>query len=107
DFRPLLRVFEFETIGATEAPEDLSSGLNAATVCQDGPFPWPPNTSVADRPALVKSALAALPAGSFGPFGSWASAFGTVHFCLDWPAPTGGVTYGNGTVPNVPVLAIR
>src|SRR5260221_3309757 len=34
DLRPLLRIFEFEGAGATEAPVDLSSSLNAATVCQ-------------------------------------------------------------------------
>ena len=105
DYRPLLRLFDIESAGAVYAPEDLSSALNAATVCRDGPFPWQQNTALADRPALVKAALAALPPGSFGPFGSWAGS-GTADFCLTWPAPSGGVTYGDGTVPNVPVLAI-
>jgi pimeloyl-ACP methyl ester carboxylesterase len=106
DYRPLLRIYEFESRGAAEAPEDLSSALNAATNCHDGPFPWQPNTPVADRPALYQAALAALPAGSFGPFGSWAASFGDAHFCLQWPSPAGGATYGDGTVPNVPVLAV-
>ena len=107
DTRPLLRVYQYETVGAAQAPEDLSSALNAATVCRDGPFPWKVDTPIADRPALLQAALAALPAGSSGPFGSWASAIGgTAHFCAQWPSPSGGVTYGDGTVPNIPVLAV-
>jgi pimeloyl-ACP methyl ester carboxylesterase len=106
DLRPLLRLYQLESVGAAEAPEDLSSALNAATDCHDGPFPWPPTAALADRQTAYQAAIAALPAGSFGPFGSWAAVFGTAHFCLQWPSPTGGVTYGNGTVPNVPVLAV-
>ncbi len=106
DLRPLLRIFEFDSAGAAEAPEDLSSALFAATSCHDGPFPWQANTPVADRPALVKSAIAALPAGSFGPFGSWAAKLGNAEFCLSWPSPSGGVTYGTGALPNVPMLAV-
>ena len=106
DLRPLLRIFEFDSVGAAEAPEDLSSALFAATSCHDGPFPWQANTPVGDRPALVQAAIAKLPAGSFGPFGSWAAKLGNAQFCLSWPTPSGGVTYGNGTLPNVPVLAV-
>ena len=107
DLRPLLRLRQLESAGATEAPEDLSSALNAATDCHDGPFPWQPSVPLADRQTAYESAIAALPAGSFGPFGSWAAVFGTAHFCLQWPSPTGGVTYGNGTVPDVPMLAVN
>ena len=106
DLRPLLRIFEFDSVGSAEAPEDLSSALFAATSCHDGPFPWSANTPVADRPALMQAAIAALPAGSFGPFGSWAARLGNAQFCLSWPSPSGGVTYGNGTLPNVPMLAV-
>ncbi len=106
DLRPLLRIFELDSAGSAEAPEDLSSALFAATTCHDGPFPWQADTPVADRPALLKAAIAALPAGSFGPFGSWAAKLGNAQFCLTWPTPAGSVTFGNGTVPNVPVLAV-
>jgi pimeloyl-ACP methyl ester carboxylesterase len=107
DMQPLLRLASLDQAGSLENPEDLSEALNAATVCHDGPFPWQPDTAVADRPAIIQSALTALPAGSYGPFGNWAPAiFGTAHFCAQWPSPAGGVTYGNGTVPNVPMLAV-
>jgi len=105
--QPLLRLATLDEAGSLENPEDLSEALNAATVCHDGPFPWQPTSAVADRPPVVQAALDALPTGSYGPFGSWAPAiFGTAHFCAQWPSPAGGVTYGNGTVPNVPMLAV-
>jgi hypothetical protein len=75
-------------------------------VCRDGPFPWQPDTPVADRPAILQAAINALPAGTFGPFGSWAYRFGNADFCLGWPSPSGGATLGAGPLPNVPVLAV-
>jgi pimeloyl-ACP methyl ester carboxylesterase len=107
DVQPLLRAYAIDSGSSSFAPEDLSSALYAATDCHDGPFPWQANTPVADRPTLVQAAIAAMPAGSFGPFGSWAAKLGNASFCLTWPSPSGGVTYGNGTLPNVPVLAVN
>jgi pimeloyl-ACP methyl ester carboxylesterase len=104
--QPLLRLARIHrTISQTPAVE-LSFGLYAATVCRDGPFPWQPETPVGERPALYNAAVAALPAGSFGPFGTWASRFGSADFCLDWPSPSGGAPLGAGPLPDVPVLAV-
>jgi hypothetical protein len=75
-------------------------------VCRDGPFPWSPETPIAQRPAIYQSAIAALPPGSLGPFGTWAARFGNADFCLKWPTPSGGAALGPGPLPNVPVLAI-
>ena len=107
DLRPLLRIFRLDRTGSIEAPEDLSSGLFAATTCRDGPFPWQPDTAIADRPALFKAAVDALPADSFGPFGRWAARLGNAHFCLRWPTPSGGAAFGPGPLPDVPVLAVN
>jgi len=106
NMKPLLRVFELDSQGSVVPDEDLSSGLYAATVCRDGPFPWQPDTPIADRPALLAAALGALPAGSLGPFGTWASQFGDAAFCLRWPVPAGGAALGPGPLPDVPVLAV-
>ena len=106
DLRPLLRAFALGNVASVEAPEDLSTGLFAATTCHDGPFPWQSNTAVADRPAVAQSALAALPPGSFGPFGTWATRLGNAQFCLQWPTPAGGAPLGAGPLPDVPVLAV-
>jgi len=104
--QPLLRLAQLHDVGSQESSIDLSFGLYAATVCRDGPFPWQPETPIADRSAILSAALAALPAGTLGPFGTWAASFGNADFCLDWPTPTGGATLGTGPLPNVPMLAV-
>ncbi len=75
-------------------------------MCDDGPFPWQPDTPLVERPALLESALASVPPGAYGELGSWASAIGGAPACVDWPvsslpAPTIPTAY-----PDIPVLAI-
>jgi len=103
---PMLRAYEVDSAASAESAIDLSSALYAATVCRDGAFPWPPDSAPADRPALLQAAVAALPAGTLGPFGAWAANFGNASFCLNWPGPSGGIVYGAGPLPNVPMLAL-
>jgi hypothetical protein len=104
--QPLLRLAALHDTSAAEEAVDLSTALYAATVCRDGPFPWAPETPVADRPAIEQAAVTGLPAGSLGPFGSWAARFGNADFCLGWPSPAGGAALAAGPLPNVPMLAI-
>jgi pimeloyl-ACP methyl ester carboxylesterase len=104
--RPLLRLFDLTLRTALYSAEDLSVGLNAATTCADGEFPWAPDTPVADRPAMLGAAIAALPAGALDPFGSWAARLGTAFYCELWPSPAGKAPLGAGPLPNVPVLAV-
>ncbi|MGZ4258283.1 MAG: alpha/beta hydrolase, partial [Gaiellaceae bacterium] len=103
---PLLRVYQLDSQTSAESAQSLSSALYAATDCHDGPFPWQPDTPIPDRPALAQAAIAALPPGSLGSFGPWAAEFGNVSFCLNWPSPAGGVVYGPGPYPDVPMLAV-
>jgi pimeloyl-ACP methyl ester carboxylesterase len=103
--QPLLRLFALDA-GMTQTPEQLSAGLYAATVCNDGPLPWPAETPVAGHRSLFSAAVSALPAGALGPFGTWSAQIGSAHFCLGWPAPTGTSALGSGPLPNVPVLAV-
>jgi pimeloyl-ACP methyl ester carboxylesterase len=105
--QPLLRIEELTTLGSSgQSADDVSSAVYAATVCHDGPFPWQPSTPVADRTSVLVGAIAALPAGTLGPFGSWAAALGTAPFCAGWPGPTSGAPLGAGPLPDVPVLAL-
>lgn len=106
NLRPLLRLHVFDLEGSRLSAPDLSYALFAATDCRDGPFPWPASSDPATRPALLQSAIAALPPGTFGPFGSWASDLGNAVLCDTWPAPAGGVDLASGPLPNVPVLAL-
>jgi pimeloyl-ACP methyl ester carboxylesterase len=104
--RALLRLVQLDRESSVIPAEDLSMGLLAATVCDDGPFPWTPETPVAQRQGLYDAAVAALPAGSTGPFGKWAAAIGSAAFCLLWPAQAARPGIGAGPLPNVPVLVL-
>jgi pimeloyl-ACP methyl ester carboxylesterase len=104
--QPLLRLARLHDLSTVSPAEDLSSALYAATVCRDGPFPWGPDTPIANRPAIYQAAVRALPPGTLGPFGPWAVRFGNADYCLKWPSPSGGATLGTGPLPDVPVLAI-
>jgi TAP-like protein len=104
--RPLLRLFDLDLRTSTLTAPELSFGLNVATTCADGKFPWSPNTPPADRAGVLASAVSALPAGSFGPFGNWTAKLGSAYYCDLWPSPSGNAPLGSGPYPNVPVLAL-
>jgi pimeloyl-ACP methyl ester carboxylesterase len=105
--QPLLRLAYLRDRGSVTPSIDLSGALYAATVCRDGPFPWSPDTPVAQRQAILNAAVAALPPGTFGPFGNWAYRLGNADSCVGWPSPSGGAALGTGPLPDVPVLAIN
>ena len=103
----LLRLHYLDIGGSSYTAEELSVGLNAATSCADGHFPWDPAAPLADRPAKLTAAISSLPAGALGPFGPWATALGTAAFCLKWPsAAVATPPLGAGPLPDVPVLAL-
>ncbi len=104
--KPLLRLYDLDTKASSTTALDLSAGLFAATVCRDGPFPWPSDSSPAVRAGLLAQALAAMPAGSFGPFGSYAAKLGNADLCVDWPTPTGNAALQSTPYPDVPMLAL-
>ncbi|HEX6662276.1 MAG TPA: alpha/beta fold hydrolase [Gaiellaceae bacterium] len=104
--RPLLRVYDLDLASSRLSSQDLSFGLNAATNCADGQFPWAPGTPPSQRRAAIDSAISALPSGSLGGFGNWAARIGTAFFCEQWPSPSGNTQLGPGPYPNVPMLAI-
>ena len=104
--RPLLRLYDLDLQSNELSAEDLSFGLNAATNCADGRFPWSPSTPPGSRRAAIDSAVANLPAGALGPFGNWAARLGTAFFCEQWPSPAGNTPLGPGPLPNVPMVAL-
>jgi pimeloyl-ACP methyl ester carboxylesterase len=104
---PLLRIVWLDLQSSSLAAQDLSFGLFLATNCDDGQFPWDPSTPVAQRKAIMDAARTALPAGATGPFGRWATDFGTAALCLLWPSPAGGDRLPNGPYPDVPVLLVN
>src|SRR3954447_13741342 len=103
----LLRLHYLDAGSETYSAESLSAGLNAATSCADGHFPWDATTPLNERAAKLAATIAALPAGSLGPFGTWAINLGTASFCLKWPTPAVPTPpLGAGPLPDVPVLAL-
>jgi pimeloyl-ACP methyl ester carboxylesterase len=87
-------------------PELYSPALNIATLCADGPVPWPSGTPVADRDTFLRAAVAALPTGAFAPLGDWVKRMLGAQTCSLWPAPTGEAALPAGPYPDVPVLAL-
>jgi TAP-like protein len=104
--RPLLRLYDLDLASNELSAEDLSFGLNAATNCADGRFPWSPATPPSARRAAIDTAIANLPAGALGPFGNWAARIGTAFFCEQWPSPAGNTPLGPGPLPDVPMIAL-
>ena len=104
--KPLVRLFDLDLRTSSLTAPELSFGLNVATTCADGNFPWNPDAAAADRASAVATAVAQLPSGSFGPFGTWAARLGSAYYCQLWPSPAGNTPLGGATYPNVPVLAL-
>jgi hypothetical protein len=105
--RPLLRIYDLDLRTGELTAEDLSFGLNAATNCADGLFPWDPAAAPSTRQAAIDAAVAATSSSAFGPFGKWAARMGTAYYCEQWPSPSGRAPLGPGPLPNVPVLAVN
>ena len=106
NIRPLLRVYDLDLVTNELSAEDLSFGLNAATNCADGRFPWAPGTPPGARRSAIDTAIANLPPGALGPFGNWAAKTGTAYFCEQWPSPAGNTPLGPGPLPDVPMIAL-
>jgi pimeloyl-ACP methyl ester carboxylesterase len=104
--RPLLRIYDFDLQSNELSAQDLSFGLNAATNCADGRFPWTPSAPPASRQSAIDTAVANLPPGALGPFGNWAARIGTAYFCEQWPSPAGNSPLGSGPLPDVPMIAV-
>jgi len=108
DRRALLRLHDLTTSSSISSAVELSAGLNAATNCADGTFPWDKAAPVAERPAKLEAAVAAFLPGTLGGFGRWAIDFGAASFCVKWPSPAAPIPgLGTGPLPDVPVLAVN
>jgi pimeloyl-ACP methyl ester carboxylesterase len=107
NIRPLLRIYDLDLRTGELSAQDLSFGLNAATNCADGLFPWSPSAAPGSRQAAIDAAVAAAPSAAFGPFGKWSARMGTAYYCEQWPSPAGNTPLGPGPLPNVPMLAVN
>jgi pimeloyl-ACP methyl ester carboxylesterase len=112
DATPLLRLRRraFEVDAEPPPPRLLSSGLYAATTCEETPLPWarttPPDPRERHRQAAAQAAT--IPDAEFEPFDRATSlASDTLNLCERWPQAPLGPEFGPGPLPDVPVLLLE
>ena len=102
DYLPLERLVWMDAIFNVGDQGDVNIVLLLSTNCGDGPFPWGPNDPTDARRAALNAAVASLPPGAAGAFGTWALQSLSPFLCVDWPAPSGGAALGAGTAARRP-----
>jgi pimeloyl-ACP methyl ester carboxylesterase len=112
DSAPLLRLKRRSiVVGAKPPPPQLlSTGLFAATTCEEAVFPWartaPPDP--VERRRQAAAAAAALPRGAFAPFDAAALLDNDrLQLCDRWPAAPVAPAFGPGPLPDVPTLILE
>jgi pimeloyl-ACP methyl ester carboxylesterase len=111
DATPLLRLRRraFQVDAEPPPPRFLSSGVYAATTCEESPLPWaratPPDPRERHRQAAARAAT--IPDADFEPFDRATSlASDTLKLCERWPHTPLASEFGPGLLPDVPVLLI-
>ena len=110
DVAPMLRLKRHAVISeGGGSPREFSSGLYAATTCEEIPFPWPRFSDPASRFGPIHDAVERIPAAALFPFDA-ATDEGNdfLRMCRRWPeaspAPAAGPPAGS--LPDVPVLML-
>lgn len=85
---------------------EFSDAVFAATLCEEGNFPWNRASNVSGRAQQINAAARTAGAAAFSPF-DIATALTTeiVSLCLGWPSTSGGYVPA-GPLPDVPTLVI-
>lgn len=105
DPAPLVRL-KLAAAGPPLAATDLSVALNVATTCTDTPLDYPLSSGLAERPARIAAAVAALPDAALGPLGRALVARSSVdQECRLWPPPVVAPP-ARGPLPRVPALVL-
>jgi pimeloyl-ACP methyl ester carboxylesterase len=110
DFDPILRLKRHASLSeGSGTPRDFSSGLYAATTCEEIPFPWPRFSDPASRFAPISQAIAQIPEDALYPFDR-ATDEGNdfIRMCRRWPEASPAPAYAPapGSLPDVPVLML-
>ena len=112
DATPLLRLRRraFEVDAEPPPPRLLSTGVYAATTCEETPLPWarstPPDHDERHRQAAAQAAT--IPDSEFEPFDRATSlASDTLNLCERWPHAPLAPEFGPGPLPDVPVLLLE
>jgi pimeloyl-ACP methyl ester carboxylesterase len=112
DATPLLRLRRraFAVDAEPPPPRLLSSGVYAATTCEETRLPWlrttPPDPDERHRQAAALAAT--IPDSEFEPFDRATSlASDTLNLCERWPQGPVAPEFGPGPLPDVPVLLLE
>jgi pimeloyl-ACP methyl ester carboxylesterase len=110
DSAPILRLKRHAILTeGSGTPRDFSSGLYAATACEEIPFPWTRFSEPPTRFAQISQAVAQIPEAELYPFDHDTTAGNDfIRMCRRWPeaspAPAGAPPAG--ALPDVPVLML-
>jgi pimeloyl-ACP methyl ester carboxylesterase len=107
DSAPLIRIAARAAgIVGYQSADEFSDAVFAATLCEEGNFPWNRAASSASRAAQIGAAARSAGAAAFRPFDT-ATALTTemVSLCKAWPTTTPGFQPA-GPLPDVPTLVI-
>ncbi|MGN6377741.1 MAG: alpha/beta hydrolase [Gaiellales bacterium] len=114
DTRPLLRLVA-ETITTDQPngnPRYFTESLYLSVICHDYPELWPLSAPIAQRPGLVRTALATYSPGAFAPFSATAwtgTDYEGALACINWPSPAFRDPPVNPSAPypHVPTLVLN
>ena len=109
DAAPLLRLALRSERGTGPTPARyVSDALYAATLCEEGPLPWPRTTPIQTRAVVAEANVRALPPPSLGPFDRTAVLFASSPFqlCARWPTASPEPLLPDGPFPAVPTLVL-
>jgi pimeloyl-ACP methyl ester carboxylesterase len=89
------------------SPREFSSGLYAATSCEDLAFPWTRFSDPATRFGQVSAAVAQIPPAELFPFDADTAAGNDfVRMCRRWPEASPAPFAPAGPLPDIPVLML-
>jgi pimeloyl-ACP methyl ester carboxylesterase len=108
DSAPILRLERRANVDESGgSPREFSSGLYAATTCEEIPFPWPRFSDPATRPGAVLAAVSRIPPSELYPFDAATDA-GNDFFrmCRRWPEASPAPYAAPGALTDIPVLML-
>jgi pimeloyl-ACP methyl ester carboxylesterase len=110
DSAPLLRLKRQAILSeGAGTPREFSSGLYAATTCEEIPFPWTRFSEPASRFTSIWLAASQIPAAELYPFDTATTAGNDfMRMCRRWPEASPGPYQAPppGVLPDVPVLML-
>jgi pimeloyl-ACP methyl ester carboxylesterase len=110
DSAPLIRLWarsaDLISLGRQAADADFNDAVFAATLCEEGIFPWDRAAGVTARSQQINAYAKSLGEGAFSPFDSTtALTSAVVSLCAGWPVVSPAFTPA-GPLPDVPTLVI-